>query len=75
MSTFSSHLPITGLRSVHNARTRVFAAGRDPLFGSVGRFPTKRLTRPYPDVGRPSERLWQPDLLDRLQTPVTRFRD
>lgn len=74
MNTPKSTLPITGLRSVHNSRARIYGAGRDPLFGSLGRFPARRLSRPYPEV-EPTTRLWRPELLDRLQTPVTRYRD
>lgn len=74
MSSYTSLLPVTGLRSVHNSRTRVYAAGRDPVFGSNSRFSTRRLSRPYPEV-ETAPRLWKPELLDRLQSPVTRFRD
>ena len=74
MNSHKSLLPLTGLRSVHNSRTRVYAAGRDPLFGSYGRFSARRLSRPYPEV-EPAARLWRPELLDRLQTSVTRYRD
>jgi len=74
MNSHKSLLPLTGLRSIHNSRTRVYAAGRDPLFGSIGRFPVRRLSRPYPEV-EPTPKLWRPGLLDRLQTSVTRYRD
>lgn len=69
-------LSLTGLRAVHNARTRIFAAGSDPLFRrelrSRANFVPASSTRTAAAPGFP---LWRRDLIDRLQPPVTRFRD
>lgn len=69
-------LSLTGLRAVHNARTRIFAPGSDPLFRrdlrSKATFASASSERTAATRGFP---LWRRDLLDRLQPPVTRFRD
>ncbi len=69
-------LSLTGLRAVHNARTRIFAADSDPLFRRELRpkatFAAASSVRTAAAPGFP---LWRRDLLDRLQPPVTRFRD
>lgn len=70
---------LSGLRGIQNARSRIYAAGSDPLFGPGGtrreprvtsaRFP---LTATTNNAARP---VWQRNWLDRLQPTLTRFRD
>jgi hypothetical protein len=55
---------------VRTHRTRIFAAGGDPLFGRHTP-PTNWLAEPY--TGPSGQlRVWRRDLLDRLQAPLTR---
>ncbi|ACB77090.1 hypothetical protein [Opitutus terrae] len=78
MNNTSHILSLSGLRSVHNARMRFYGVGRDPVFDSAN----PRQQRPFPGVGTPAgdraappERLWRTDLLDRLEPPLTRYRE
>lgn len=73
-----STLPLTGLRSIHNARTRIYAAGRDTLFTSSLPKRSIRVEPAYPEnkpAGAVTRPLWRSDVVDRLQTPLTRHRD
>ncbi len=78
MSTRKPTLPVTGLASVHNSRTRIYAPGADPKFRQNPSAPrTFRLERVFPaqSGAKPSDgfgHLWRHDVLDRLQTPLTR---
>ncbi len=77
MSTRPSTLPVTGLASVRNARTRVYAPGADPKFRADPTSSSFRLIRVFPTPGGTAhrdgaDRLWRHDVLDRLQTPLTR---
>ena len=78
MSTRKSTLPVAGLASLRNSRTRIYAPGADPKFRQNPAAPrTFKLERVYPprDGAKPSEdfgRLWRHAVLDRLQTPLTR---
>jgi hypothetical protein len=65
-------------RAVQNARTRIFVPGSDPRFGSVARSSsTSRFARLPSGVQTPlsTQRLFTPGLLDRLQTPLTRYSE
>lgn len=73
-------LPLTGLRAVHDARTRIFAAGRDPMFTNAATTPrrTIRVVPAFPEdeiANSPKAPLWRPEVIDRLQSPLTRHRD
>lgn len=78
MSTRKHSLPVTDLASLRNSRTRIYTPGADPKFRADPTAPrTFRLERVFPpnDGAKPSEdfgRLWRRDILDRLQTPLTR---
>jgi hypothetical protein len=79
MNTPSRSLSFSGLRAVHNSRTRIFAAGRDPLFGATARS-ALHAARASDSLHRspalpPSPRLWRSNLLDRLESPLTRYRE
>lgn len=69
MITLSRPLRFSSIRSVQNARTRVFAAGSDPVFSRT----VSRLAPVHTEV--PSSRVFDPQLLDRLTPPLTRFHD
>lgn len=76
MNTPSRSLSLSGLRA---SRTRIFAAGRDPLFGATERS-ALRAARAGDVLHRspslpPSLRLWRSNLLDRLESPLTRYRE
>lgn len=77
MNTPSRPLPVTSLRSLRNSRTRIFAAGADPKFGRRPVAPTFRLVPAFPDErsAAAAPRLWSPGLIDRLQAPVSRYRE
>lgn len=78
MTTHSRTLPLSGLRSLRNARTRIFVSGSDPLFGRGATrktFGTTSSSQPDATGGAVNLKLWQPELLDRLQTPITRYRE
>jgi|GEM_PF-2672313 hypothetical protein len=78
MSTRQRLLPVSGLASLRNTRTRIYAPGADPKFRANPDTPrTFQLERVFPpreganaadNIGR----LWRRDILDRLQTPLTR---
>lgn len=78
MSTRFNTLPVTGLASVRNARTRIYTPGADPKFrpnpSGAASFRLVRVFPPRDGAARPDEagRLWRHDVLDRLQTPLTR---
>lgn len=79
MNTPSRSFSLSGLRAVHNSRTRIFAIGRDPLFGANARsaLRTARVSdspRRLPALA-PGPRLWRANLLDRLESPLTRYRE
>jgi hypothetical protein len=69
--------PTISLPAVRNARTRIYAAGADPKFSRSVPAPTFRLEPafPAPDASqaRKTNRLWSPQMLDRLQTPLTHY--
>ena len=68
--------PVTSLASARNSRTRIYAAGADPKFSRSVRQPTFRLVPAFPaseQVEREKDRLWRPEVLDRLQTPLTHY--
>lgn len=81
MSTRTSlhNLPVTGLASVRNARTRIFPPGADPKFRANPAEKTFRLVRAFPAVPTAAADLpdspWRRDLLDRLQSPISRRRE
>jgi hypothetical protein len=84
MKTRSNRLPVTGLRSVHNARSRIYVAGSDPMFsrtsGSRTSRPeaTIRLVPAFPDdepAAVTNSPLTRQTVLDRLQTPLTRYHE
>jgi hypothetical protein len=66
MITLSRPLRFSSLRSVQNARTRIFAAGSDPIFQ---RAPARKPA--FGTTGAHS-RVFNPRLLDRLSSPLTR---
>ncbi|HEX2853066.1 MAG TPA: hypothetical protein VHO24_07505 [Opitutaceae bacterium] len=71
-SSFSTSL------AVQNARTRIFVPGSDPRFGSVSRASTADRFARRPSSAQtafPNGRLFSPGLLDRLQTPLTRYTE
>lgn len=71
-------LPTTGLRSVHDARTRVYAAGSDPLLSRANPPRTFRLVPafgPESAAAANANKLWRPEVIDRLQTPISRYHD
>jgi hypothetical protein len=78
MSTRTS-LPVTGLASVRNARTRIFPPGADPKFRANPTGKTFRFVRAFPEAPGAAADLpdspWRRDLLDRLQTPISRRRE
>jgi len=79
MITRSHALSLTGLRAVHNARTRIYAAGRDPMFTAATRPKTTiRVAPAFPDdepTNASKSPLWRPEVIDRLKTPLTRHRE
>ena len=76
MSTRFRTLPVTGLAAVRDARTRIYTPGADPKFRAAdSASPTFRLVRAFPPTAaadRATAPYWRRDLLDRLQSPVTR---
>jgi hypothetical protein len=79
MKARSQRLPVTGLRSVQNARSRIYVPGSDPLFNRTSRpGATIRLVPAFPD-DEPSAQAKFPlsgqRVLDRLQAPLTRYRE
>ena len=62
------------MRSVQNARTRIFAAGSDPVFSPAARMAASRRTQPT-SAGLNDRLYWQPGFLDRLQSQITRHRE
>lgn len=71
-------LPLAGLRSVHNARTRIYAAGRDPMFTAFAPRRTIQVAPAFPEddaAGSAATPLWRPEVIDRLQSPLTRRRE
>ena len=66
----------TGPRAIQNARTRIYIPGSDPLFSPLAR---RNKTQPFARRAQPSgsestePRVFTPGLVDRLQTPLTRY--
>jgi hypothetical protein len=79
MKAHSTRLPVTGLRSVQNARSRIYVPGSDPLFTRTSRpGATIRLVPAFPDREPATEAkspLSGQQVVDRLQTPLTRYRE
>jgi hypothetical protein len=77
MKTRSHRLPVTGLRSVQNARSRIYVPGSDPLFNRTARSgATIRLVPAFPDEpATATSPLVRSNFVDRLQTPVTRYHE
>lgn len=70
--------PVTSLASVRNARTRIYAPGADPKFSPASPSKTFRLVPAFPPTDAPkaeARKLWNPSLLDQLQSPPTRYRE
>ena len=67
---------LTGPRAIQNARTRIYIPGSDPLFSPLAR---RNASQPFARRAEPTgsestePRLFTPGLLDRLQTPLTRY--
>ena len=78
MSTRPLPLPATSLAAARNSRTRIYAPGADPKFRANPAAPRSfQLVRVFPPRGEAAGadgigRLWRHDMLDRLQTPLTR---
>ena len=78
MKTRLNRLPITGLRSIQNARSRIYVSGSDPLFTRSPRSgATIRLVPAFPDdeATAATAPLLRSKVLDRLQSPVTRYHE
>ena len=77
MITTSRSLSFTGMRAIHNARTRIFAAGSDPVFSPTARTAARRSAHRefFGDPKTTAPRYWTPGLLDRLQSQLTRYRE
>ena len=79
MKARSQRLPITGLRSVQNARSRIYVPGSDPMFTRTPKSgATIRLVPAFPDREPTAEAntpLFGQRVLDRLQAPLTRYRE
>lgn len=66
------------LSTLRNAGTRIYAAGADPKFRRPVPAPTFRLVPAFSDSGQAAggkDRLWRPEMIDRLQPPLTRYPD
>ena len=69
MHTPTRSLRFSSLRSVQNARTRIFVVGSDPVF---------RTARPWATasrIGNDFDRLWDPRVVDLLTPRLTRYHD
>ena len=79
MKARTQRLPVIGLRSVQNARSRIYIPGSDPMFTRTSRNgATIRLVPAFPDSAPSAEAnapLFSQHVLDRLQSPVTRHRE
>lgn len=78
MATRLRTLPVNSLAAARNARTRIFVPGADPKFGRPARSTTFQLIRAFPEkTTAPADapRLWRPEVVDRLQAPITRYRE
>ncbi|HWA87177.1 MAG TPA: hypothetical protein VG710_13190 [Opitutus sp.] len=69
MNASSKPLQFSSLRAVQNARSRIFVTGSDPIF-----------RRPLPwassaRAGANLDRLWNPQVVDRLTPQLTRYHD
>lgn len=64
------------LSTLRNAGTRIYAAGADPKFRRPVSAPTFRLVPAFADAEQGAggkNRLWRPEMIDRLQPPLTRY--
>ena len=79
MKAPAQRLPVIGLRSVQNARSRIYVPGSDPMFTRTPRpGATIRLVPAFPDREPRAEAnspLSGQRVLDRLQSPLTRYRE
>jgi hypothetical protein len=79
MKTRSHRLPLTGLRAVHNARSRIYVPGRDPVFTRTSQPGTTiRLVPAFSDddpAGAANSPLWRQEVVDRLKNPLTRYHE
>ena len=79
MKARSPRLPVIGLRSVQNARSRIYIPGSDPMFSRTSRpGGTIRLVPAFPDrepTADANSPLFGQRALDRLQSPLTRYRE
>jgi len=77
MSTFARNThtrSFSSLGASRNALSRIFVSGSDPIFGR--RRDWTRAVLPAVASATPvTPRLWDPGLLDRLQTPLTRYHE
>lgn len=64
-------LPLSGLVSLRNARTRIFVPGSDPVFQPRETVRARR-ARMLGSFAVDTPRLFRADLLDRLQPSLTR---
>ncbi|MEO6005789.1 MAG: hypothetical protein ABIZ04_18990 [Opitutus sp.] len=68
----------TAPRAIQNARTRIYIPGSDPLFSPAAWRSASRLSSRVTQLGSvdaTEPRLFTPGLLDRLQTPLTRYTE
>ena len=71
---------LNGLRAARTSSARIYAAGADPKFG---RPPEPKLFRLEPAFPNPppgsaataEPRVFAPGLVDRLEAPLTRYRE
>ncbi len=66
------------LSTLRNTATRIYAAGADPKFRRSQPAPTFRLVPAFSNAEqaeREKDRLWRPEVLDRLQPELTRYPD
>jgi hypothetical protein len=79
MKTRSRSLSITSLQSLRNARSRIYVPGSDPLFSRMSRSkPSIRVVPAFPDEEPAVDAdtpLWRQEVIDRLQTPLTRYHE
>lgn len=79
MKSRSQRLPLTGLRSIQNERSRIYVPGSDPLFSRAPRSKTTfRVVPAFPEDQSSAEAnspLSRQEVVDRLEAPLTRYHE
>ena len=66
---------LNGLRAARTSSARIYAAGADPKFGRRAEPKLLRLEPAFPTANPTEPRIFRPGLVDRLEAPLTRYRE